>query len=59
MCTCRYSQIRSVIGKKWILKIDIASNGYKYFLYPHVNGAGTDIIVFILVDICTRYTLIH
>jgi len=37
-------------------------NGYPWvivrvFLYPHVNGAGTNNIVFVPVDTCTRYTL--
>jgi len=29
-----------------------------YFLYPHVKGAGTGIIVFVHVDTRTHYTLI-
>jgi len=33
-------------------------NGYLWvFLYLHVNGAGTSIIVSIPMDIRTRYTL--
>jgi len=39
---------------KWIP----TNNGYKYFLYPHVNGMGTSIIISVSMDTCTRYTLI-
>jgi len=31
-------------------------NDYGYFLYPHVNGAGTSNIVSVFVDTSTRYT---
>jgi len=40
---------------KWIL----ATRGYGYFCYSHVNGAGTGIIVSVPVDTRTRSTLIH
>jgi len=33
-------------------------NGYEYFLYLHVSGVGMGIIVSVLVDTRTRYTLI-
>jgi len=44
----------STTRRKWI-HVD---NGYMYFLYPFVNGAGTDIIVSVYVDTRTCYTLI-
>jgi len=31
---------------------------YEYFLYPHVNRIGMEIIIFVFVDSRTRYTLI-
>jgi len=39
---------------KWISMV----NGYKYFLYPYINGTTTCIIVFVFIDIRTHYTLI-
>jgi len=54
ICICGYARIKLVTSRKWIP----ASNGYMYFLYSHVNGAGMDIVVFVPVDTHTRYTLI-
>jgi len=53
-----YPRIKSITGWKWVLKMDTYDNGYEYFLYSHVNEAGTGIIVSVLVDIHTCYTLI-
>jgi len=34
--------------------MDTPDNEYEYFLYPHVNGTCTGIIVFVPVDIRTH-----
>jgi len=44
--TREYPWIKPATSRKWILKMDIR--------YPHVNGAGTGIIVSVPVDIRTR-----
>jgi len=36
--THKYPRIKPATGRKWIS----AGNGYGYFLYPHINGAGTN-----------------
>jgi len=58
ICISGYSRIKPAMGNKLILKMDTRGNRYEYYLYPYINGTGTDIIVSILVDIHTRYTLI-
>jgi len=52
--TCGYPCIKPATSRKWIP----VGNGYGYLLYPLVNEAGTGIIVSILVDTHTCYTLI-
>ena len=51
-------QIKSVTSRNEYYKWIPIDNRYEYFLYPHVNGAGTCIIVFVPVNTRTRYTLI-
>jgi len=57
--TREYLRIKPVTSRKRILKMDTRYRRYEYFLYPHVNGAGTGIIVSVPVDTHTRETLIH
>jgi len=49
-----YPQITSATGRKQILKMYTRYCEYGYFWYPHVNGAGTGIIISVPVDIRTR-----
>jgi len=55
--TCGYLQIKSATSRKRILKMDtraLPTGTGGYFLYPHVNGVGTNIIVSVPVDTRTR-----
>ena len=52
--TNEYPRIKPAISKKWILKMDTSYPRYGYFLYPHVNGTGTGIMVSVSVDTHTR-----
>jgi len=46
----RYPWIKPATNRKQILKMIPATRGYGYFLYPHVNGTSTGIIVSVPVD---------
>ena len=44
-CICGYLRIKPATVWNGYCKWIPTGNGYVYFLYPHVNGAGTGIIV--------------